>query len=162
MLWTHPEPTPRTLMLHSSRQFPHVMDPVAICLNKACRRALAEPVTATKPLHRIAESPKIDAAKCSPGGRNSKADDLVVMQTTGQTPSAFGCRLSPHRKLLRSSLLRVCRRARASHAAHGGSSMKCLFGQNLSTKLVNLRTDLVPGASHVQSVRLDCASRDQI
>lgn len=40
--------------------------------------------------------------------------------------------------------------------------MKLLFDQNLSPKLVNRLADLFPSSSHVQSVRLDCASDDQI
>jgi len=38
--------------------------------------------------------------------------------------------------------------------------MKLLFDQNLPPKLVNRLADLFPGSSHVQSIRLDCASDD--
>ena len=40
--------------------------------------------------------------------------------------------------------------------------MKLLFDQNLPPKLVNRLADLFPDSSHVQSIRLDCASDDQI
>jgi len=40
--------------------------------------------------------------------------------------------------------------------------MKLLFDQNLPPKLVNRLADLFPGSSQAQSIRLDCASDDQI